>query len=103
MRPFSRYNRALARISARIPPHELNQQIDAMVIRRLREIQPGDLVRYAWDWPILRVISVSPDRIETVNDAGQIIAFRGVASVVPGIRVDDPATVEDRLYKVDAS
>ena len=100
MQPFSRYQRALSRIPSRISTRELNQQIDTMVIRRLREIQPGDLVRYAWDWPVLRVISVSPKRIETVNDAGGIITFNGVDSVVPGIRLYDPVTVDERLHKV---
>ena len=80
--------------------HAINQKIDAMVIRRLQDIRPGDLVRYAADWPVLHVISVSPQRIETINDAGQVITFNGVESVVPGIRLHDPVTVDDRLYKV---
>lgn len=100
MQPFSRYKRALSRMPGRISTRELNQQVDAMVIRRLQEMQPGDLVSYAWDWPILRVISVTPKRIETVNDAGQVITFNGVESVVPGIRLHDPVTVDDRLHKV---
>ncbi|EGQ64296.1 hypothetical protein GGI1_24601 [Acidithiobacillus sp. GGI-221] len=100
MQPFSRYKRALSRMSTKIPAHELNQKMDLMVIRRLQEMQPGDLVSYAWGWPVLRVISVTPKRIETVNDAGQVITFNGVESVVPGIRLHDPVTVDARLHKV---
>ena len=100
MQHFSRYGRALSRMSGKGSAHAINQQIDAMVVRRLRDIQPGDLVRYASDWPVLRVISVSPQRIETVNGAGQIITFNGVESVVPGIRLHDPVTVNERLCKV---
>lgn len=100
MQRFSRYNRALKRIAAKTSAHKLNQEIDAMVIQGLDKIQPGDLVRYASDWPVLRVISVTPKRIETKNDAGQVIVFNGIESVVPGIRLHDPVTVDARLHKV---
>jgi predicted TIM-barrel fold metal-dependent hydrolase len=100
MQPFSRYNRALSRMGANTSAHERSQKIDAMVTQRLLDIHPGDLVRYASDWPVLRVISVSPKRIETKNDAGQVITFNGVESVAPGIRLHDPVTVADRLHKV---
>lgn len=100
MQHFSRYGRALSRMSGKESSHAINQELDVMVVRRLQDIQPGDLVRYATDWPVLRVISVSPKRIETVNDAGQVISFNGVESVVPGIRLHDPVTVNDRLHKI---
>lgn len=100
MQPFSRYNRALSRMVAKTPAHERNQKIDAMVTQRLLDIHPGDLVRYASDLPVLLVISVTPKRIETKNDAGQVITFNGVESVVPGIRLHDPVTATDRLHKV---
>lgn len=103
MQRFSRYSRALSRISAKTSAHEQNQKIDARVIQNLKDIQPGDSVRYASDWPVLRVISVTPQRIETQNEAGQVITFNGIESVVPGIRLHDPVTVDDRLHKIGGS
>ncbi len=101
MQHFSRYNRALSRMAAKTSAQERNRKIDERAIRGLQDIHPGDLVRYAFDWPVLRVISVSPMRIETVNDAGQVITFHGVESPVPGIRLHDPITVDDRLHKAN--
>lgn len=100
MQRFSRYRRALTRIAAKTPAHERNQKIDARVIQMLKDIQPGDLVRYASDWPVLRVVSVTPQRIVTQNEAGHMITFNGIESVVPGIRLHDPVTIDDRLHKV---
>ena len=102
MQRFSRYSRALSRIAAKTSAQERNRKIDEMVIRGLQDIRPGDLVRYTFDWPVLRVVSVSPTRIETMNDAGQVISFHGVKSVAPGIRLHDPITVDDRLHKVNS-
>lgn len=47
MQHFSRYGRSLSRMSGKRSAHAINQQIDAMTVRRLQDIQPGDLVRYA--------------------------------------------------------